>query len=291
MDNVLYDIPTASINSSLKLVGRQVKPEGTIINLNETRIGGEEFVVMAGPCAVENREQLMTTARYVKSGGAKVLRGGAFKPRTSPYSFQGIEEEGLKLLAEARRETGLPIVTEVMDTRQVELVCKYADILQVGSRSMQNFPLLKEVGKCRIPVLFKRGLGATIDEYLHAAEYILLQGNEQVILCERGIRTFETSTRNTLDLNAVPMLKHLSHLPVIVDPSHGTGHSWMVTPMARAALAAGADDLLVEVHYKPEDALCDGDQSLNPEEFSRMMTELQKVAAAVGRYIHLPDPA
>lgn len=291
MDNVLYDIPTASINSSLKLVGRQVKPEGTIINLNETRIGGEEFVVMAGPCAVENREQLMTTARYVKSGGAKVLRGGAFKPRTSPYSFQGIEEEGLKLLAEARRETGLPIVTEVMDTRQVELVCKYADILQVGSRSMQNFPLLKEVGKCRIPVLFKRGLGATIDEYLHAAEYILLQGNEQVILCERGIRTFETSTRNTLDLNAVPMLKHLSHLPVIVDPSHGTGHSWMVTPMARAALAAGADGLLVEVHYKPEDALCDGDQSLNPEEFSRMMTELQKVAAAVGRYIHLPDPA
>lgn len=291
MDNVLYDIPTASINSSLKLVGRQVKPEGTIINLNETRIGGEEFVVMAGPCAVENREQLMTTARYVKSGGAKVLRGGAFKPRTSPYSFQGMEEEGLKLLAEARRETGLPIVTEVMDTRQVELVCKYADILQVGSRSMQNFPLLKEVGKCRIPVLFKRGLGATIDEYLHAAEYILLQGNEQVILCERGIRTFETSTRNTLDLNAVPMLKHLSHLPVIVDPSHGTGHSWMVTPMARAALAAGADGLLVEVHYKPEDALCDGDQSLNPEEFSRMMTELQKVAAAVGRYIHLPDPA
>ena len=291
MDNVLYDIPTASINSSLKLVGRQVKPEGTIINLNETRIGGEEFVVMAGPCAVENREQLMTTARYVKSGGAKVLRGGAFKPRTSPYSFQVIEEEGLKLLAEARRETGLPIVTEVMDTRQVELVCKYADILQVGSRSMQNFPLLKEVGKCRIPVLFKRGLGATIDEYLHAAEYILLQGNEQVILCERGIRTFETSTRNTLDLNAVPMLKHLSHLPVIVDPSHGTGHSWMVTPMARAALAAGADGLLVEVHYKPEDALCDGDQSLNPEEFSRMMTELQKVAAAVGRYIHLPDPA
>ena len=291
MDNVLYDIPTASINSSLKLVGRQVKPEGTIINLNETRIGGEEFVVMAGPCAVENREQLMTTARYVKSGGAKVLRGGALKPRTSPYSFQGIEEEGLKLLAEARRETGLPIVTEVMDTRQVELVCKYADILQVGSRSMQNFPLLKEVGKCRIPVLFKRGLGATIDEYLHAAEYILLQGNEQVILCERGIRTFETSTRNTLDLNAVPMLKHLSHLPVIVDPSHGTGHSWMVTPMARAALAAGADGLLVEVHYKPEDALCDGDQSLNPEEFSRMMTELQKVAAAVGRYIHLPDPA
>ena len=291
MDNVLYDIPTASINSSLKLVGRQVKPEGTIINLNETRIGGEEFVVMAGPCAVENREQLMTTARYVKSGGAKVLRGGAFKPRTSPYSFQGIEEEGLKLLAEARLETGGPIVTEVMDIRQVELVCKYADILQVGSRSMQNFPLLKEVGKCRIPVLFKRGLGATIDEYLHAAEYILLQGNEQVILCERGIRTFETSTRNTLDLNAVPMLKHLSHLPVIVDPSHGTGHSWMVTPMARAALAAGADGLLVEVHYKPEDALCDGDQSLNPEEFSRMMTELQKVAAAVGRYIHLPDPA
>ena len=249
------------------------------------------LIVMAGPCAVENREQLMTTARYVKSGGAKVLRGGAFKPRTSPYSFQGIEEEGLKLLAEARRETGLPIVTEVMDTRQVELVCKYADILQVGSRSMQNFPLLKEVGKCRIPVLFKRGLGATIDEYLHAAEYILLQGNEQVILCERGIRTFETSTRNTLDLNAVPMLKHLSHLPVIVDPSHGTGHSWMVTPMARAALAAGADGLLVEVHYKPEDALCDGDQSLNPEEFSSMMTELQKVAAAVGRYIHLPDPA
>jgi len=214
------------------------------------------------------------------------LRGGAFKPRSSPYNFQGLGEEGLKLLSEARTKTGLPIVTEVMDTRLVELVAGYTDILQIGSRNMQNYPLLKEVGMLRKPVLLKRGMMASIEEFLLAAEYILNQGNDQVILCERGIRTFETSTRNTLDLSAVPMLKHLSHLPVIVDPSHGTGHRWMVPAMAKAAIAAGADGLIMEVHYKPEEALCDGQQSLNPDEFTQLMSDLKKVAKAVGREIY-----
>jgi 3-deoxy-7-phosphoheptulonate synthase len=215
-----------------------------------------------------------------------ILRGGAFKPRSSPYNFQGLGEEGLKLLMEARKETGLPIVTEVMDTRLVGMVAEYADILQIGSRNMQNYPLLKEVGMLRKPVLLKRGMMASIEEFLLAAEYILNQGNDQVILCERGIRTFETSTRNTLDLSAVPMLKHLCHLPVIVDPSHGTGHRWMVPSMAKAAIAAGADGLIMEVHYKPEEALCDGQQSLSPDEFSLLMTDLKKVAHAVGREIY-----
>ncbi|MCP3929613.1 MAG: 3-deoxy-7-phosphoheptulonate synthase, partial [Bacteroidetes bacterium] len=268
---------------------RKNNPEGSVIDVNGIKIGGEEIVIMAGPCAVESKEQLLTTARSVYENGARILRGGAFKPRTSPYKFQGMEEEGLELLKLAKTQTGMPVVTEVMDTRQVELVCQYADILQVGSRSMQNFPLLKEVGKCKIPVMLKRGMSATLDEYLMAAEYIMNEGNEQVILCERGIRTFATSTRNTLDLNAVPMLKSLTHLPVIVDPSHGTGISWMVPVMAKAAVAAGADGLLVEVHYQPENALCDGSQSLTFEQFQEMMSAIQKIAVAVDRKISLPE--
>jgi len=267
-------------------VNRKSKSDPTIVKVNEIRIGSSEVVIIAGPCSVENHEQLMETAKAVKSAGGVILRGGAFKPRSSPYNFQGLGEEGLKLLMEARKETGLPVVTEVMDTRLVELVAGYADILQIGSRNMQNYPLLKEVGMLRKPVLLKRGMMATIEEFLLAAEYILNQGNDQVILCERGIRTFETSTRNTLDLGAVPMLKHLTHLPVIVDPSHGTGHRWMVPAMAKAAVAAGADGLIMEVHYKPEEALCDGQQSLSPEEFARLMADLKKIAQAVGREIY-----
>lgn len=255
------------------------------VEVLDVKFGGKEVIIIAGPCAVENEEQLLETARSVKAEGARVLRGGAFKPRTSPYSFQGLGEDGLKLLAEARKETGMPVVTEVMDTRQVELVSRYADMLQVGSRNMQNYPLLKEVGLSGKPVLLKRGMMATIEEFLLAAEYILNQGNQHIVLCERGIRTFETSTRNTLDLSAVPMLKSLTHLPVIVDPSHGTGIRWMVPVMARAAVAAGADGLIMEVHYHPEKALCDGQQSLDLEEFSTMMTDLSKIAIAVGREI------
>jgi 3-deoxy-7-phosphoheptulonate synthase len=267
-------------------VNRKSKPDPTVVKINKIRVGSSEVIIIAGPCSVENHEQLMETAKAVKSAGGVILRGGAFKPRSSPYNFQGLGEEGLKLLREARRETGLPIVTEVMDTRLVELVAGYADILQIGSRNMQNYPLLKEVGMLRKPVLLKRGMMASIEEFLLAAEYILNQGNDQVILCERGIRTFETSTRNTLDLSAVPMLKHLSHLPVIVDPSHGTGHRWMVPAMAKAAIAAGADGLIMEVHYKPEEALCDGQQSLDPDEFAQLMSDLKKVAKAVGREIY-----
>ncbi len=258
-----------------------------MVEVSGIRFGGKETVIIAGPCAVESREQLFETARSVKSGGARVLRGGAFKPRSSPYNFQGLGEEGLKMLGEVKKETGMPIVTEVMDTRQVEMVSKYADMLQIGSRNMQNYPLLKEVGHSRLPILLKRGLMATIEEFLLAAEYILNQGNEKVILCERGIRTFETSTRNTLDLSAIPMLKRLSHLPVIVDPSHGTGIRWMVPPMSKAAIAVGADGLIIEVHYKPEEALCDGYQSLNIDEFGILMTDLKKVAGAVGREIDI----
>jgi len=266
-----------------KLVGFQNKT--TIVNVNGIEVGGSEVVIIAGPCAVENKEQLFETARSVNNYGAKILRGGAFKPRSSPYSFQGLGEEGLKLLREISNETGLPVVTEVMDTKQVELIAEYADLVQVGSRNMQNFPLLKEVGMCGKPILLKRGMMATIEEFLNAAEYILHHGNDQVILCERGLRTFETSTRNTLDLSAVPMLKHLSHLPVIVDPSHGTGHRWMVSPMSKAAVAVGADGIMMEVHYKPEIALCDGHQSLTPNDFEELMTELHKVSAAVGKTI------
>lgn len=270
-------------------VGRTTKSDATIVNINGVEVGGSEIVVIAGPCAVESREQLFETAKAVKEGGAKILRGGAFKPRSSPYSFQGLGEEGLKLLSSIRAETGLPIVTEVMDTRQFELVSGYTDMIQIGSRNMQNYPLLKEAGMCWKPVLLKRGMMATIEEFLLAAEYILNQGNDQVILCERGIRTFETSTRNTLDLSAVPMLKRLTHLPVIVDPSHGTGIRWMVPAMAKAAVAVGADGLIMEVHSRPEEALCDGFQSLDPDEFSILMTDLKKIAIAVGRKMSLPS--
>jgi 3-deoxy-7-phosphoheptulonate synthase len=270
------------------LVDRKSKSYPTKISFGGFTIGGSEVVIIAGPCAVENHEQLLETAKAVKSAGGKILRGGAFKPRSSPYNFQGLGQEGIKMLGDIRMETGLPFVTEVVDTRQVEFVAEYADMLQVGSRNMQNYPLLKEVGMLRKPVMLKRGMMATLEEFLLAAEYILNQGNEQVILCERGIRTFETTTRNTLDLSAVPMLKHMTHLPVIVDPSHGTGLRWMVPAMAKAAVAAGADGLIMEVHYKPEEALCDGYQSLNPEEFVHLMTDLKKVAQAVGRDIILP---
>jgi 3-deoxy-7-phosphoheptulonate synthase len=269
------------------LVNRQTSEKDTLINVNGIEIGGNEIVIIAGPCAVENMEQIMGTARAVYAGGANILRGGAFKPRTSPYSFQGLGEEGLRFLSQAREETGLPVVTEVMDTRQMDLVCQYADIIQIGSRSMHNFPLLKEAGKCRKPVLFKRGLMATIDEYLHAAEYILSEGNQEVILCERGIRTFENYTRNTLDLSAVPILKRQTHLPVIVDPSHGTGHSWLVPAMAKAAIAVGADGIMVEVHNKPLEALSDGQQSLYPEEFVQLVKDLDIIAQAMGRRLYL----
>ena len=287
MESDNYNDPAVIGGCSVPVrVNKKSKPDLTIVDVNGIRFGSKEVVIIAGPCSVESREQLMETAKAVKSAGGVILRGGAFKPRSSPYNFQGLGVEGLKLLQETRSETGLPIVTEVMDTRMVELVAGYADILQIGSRNMQNYPLLKEVGMLRKPVLLKRGMMATIEEFLLAAEYILNQGNEQVILCERGIRTFETTTRNTLDLGAVPILKHLSHLPVIVDPSHGTGHRWMVPPMAKAAVAAGADGLIMEVHYKPQEALCDGHQSLSPDEFTLLMTDLKKIAQAVGRDIY-----
>jgi len=277
-----------SINVDFQIpekVNQKPGQNSTIVRVGQLEIGGSPIVVIAGPCAVESREQLFETASSVKGGGARILRGGAFKPRSSPYKFQGMGEEGLKLLRDMRNETGLPFVTEVMDTRQVELVAEYADMIQIGSRNMQNYPLLKEAGNCRKPILLKRGMMATIEEFLLAAEYILHFGNEQVILCERGIRTFETSTRNTLDLSAVPMLKKLTHLPVMIDPSHGTGLRWMVPAMSKAAVAVGADGLIIEVHNNPEVALCDGFQSLDLPEFNQLMVELEKVAQAVGRSI------
>ena len=270
---------------------RKTKPDDTIVNISDVHVGGSGIVIIAGPCAVESREQLFETARSVKASGANILRGGAFKPRSSPYNFQGLGEEGLKLLSAIRGETTLPVVTEVMDTRQMELVASYADMIQIGSRNMQNYPLLKEAGMCGKPILLKRGMMATVEEFLLAAEYILSQGNDQIILCERGIRTFETSTRNTLDLSAVPMLKRLSHLPVIVDPSHGTGLRWMVPAMAKAAVAVGADGLIMEVHYQPEQAICDGYQSLSLDEFAVLMSDLKKIAQAIGREILLPKSA
>ena len=276
--------PTASHDP--ELVSRKSKKENTVVRVNGIPIGGKEVVIMAGPCAVENQEQLAQTARIVRAGGAAILRGGAYKPRTSPYSFQGLGVDGLKMMAEARAETGLSVVTEVMDTRQVEVVAGYADILQIGSRNMQNFPLLKEAGQFPKPILLKRGMMATIDEYLYAAEYIMAHGNPSVILCERGIRTFESSTRFTLDLNAVPLLKERTHLPVIVDPSHGTGVRSLVPVMSKAAIAAGADGLLLEVHYRPEEALCDGSQSLYPDDFGMLVEDLRKVAEAVGRSVY-----
>lgn len=267
-----------------KMASRSFRADRTLVRLNDDiEIGGERIHVMAGPCAVESREQLLAAAEKVKAAGATILRGGAFKPRTSPYSFQGLGEEGLKILAEARERFGLKIVTEAMNIHTLPLVAEYADIVQIGTRNMQNFDLLKELGKIGKPVLLKRGLSATIEEWLMAAEYILASGNLNVILCERGIRSFETYTRNTLDLSAVPVVKHLSHLPVVVDPSHGIGRWKFVAPMCRAAIAVGADGLLVEVHPNPAEALCDGAQSLTPENFATMMEDLRKIAAVLGR--------
>jgi len=273
------------ITKPYKLSSREFQPENTVIKLGEHSIGGDELVVMAGPCAVETEEQAVSTARAVKAAGATVLRGGAFKPSTSPYGFRGLGEEGLKLLAQAKQETGLPLVTEVLTPGDIELVLRYADILQIGARNMQNFILLDEVGKAKKPVLFKRGLSATIEEWLLAAEYILSQGNREVILCERGIRTFETYTRNTLDISAIPTIHKLSHLPIIADPSHGTGRWDLVTPLALAAVAAGANGVMIEVHPSPETALKDGPQSLTFENFEKLMTQLAPVAAAAGRRI------
>jgi len=289
MNTLGCNIPNFKINPAYKLASKTSSNHQTIVDVNGVKIGSEYITIMAGPCAVESKEQLLETARQVENYGAQILRGGAFKPRTSPYSFQGLEEEGLKLLKLARLETGLPFVTEVMDTRQVELVGEYADMLQIGSRNMSNFPLLKEAGLSKKPILLKRGMNATIEEFVMAAEYILAQGNDQVALCERGIRTFETAYRNTLDLNAIPMLKSMTHLPVMADPSHGTGHRWMVNSMAKAAIAAGADGLLMEVHYQPESALCDGDQSLFPEDFKKLMEELKILAPAVGRKVAISE--
>ena len=274
---------TVPILRPFKLASRDFHPKDTVVSINGIAVGGKQLIVMAGPCAVESHDQLLETAHAVKSAGAHVLRGGAFKPRTSPYSFQGMGEEGLKILAAARAETGLPVVTEVMSPQQVPLVTTYADILQIGARNMQNYALLHAVGEAQRPVLLKRGMMSTIEELLMSAEYILSHGNDRVILCERGIRTFERYTRNTLDISAVPLLKQLSHLPVIVDPSHGTGKWNLVEPVARAAVAAGADGLMIEVHPHPEEAVSDGAQSLKPGRFADLMKGLRPIAEAVGR--------
>jgi 3-deoxy-7-phosphoheptulonate synthase len=271
------------VTTKIKLAANQDGKERSIVQVGDSLIGGERITVIAGPCSVESREQILEVARRVRSSGATMLRGGAFKPRTLPYSFQGLGLEGLKLLAEAREETGLPIVTEVMTPEEVGAVEEYADVLQIGARNMQNYHLLRRVGEASKPVVLKRGLSSTVEEWLGAAEYILNGGNDSVILCERGIRAFERLTRFTLDLSVVPILKEVSHLPVIVDPSHGTGVRSLVAPMARAAVAAGADGLLVEVHPRPEEAKSDGPQSLTPEGFRSLMENLRPVAAAVGR--------
>ncbi len=269
------------VSRPYKLVSREVRPESTRIEVGAATLGGGGFAIIAGPCSVESREQTLEVARAVKAAGAHLLRGGAFKPRTSPYSFQGLKEEGLKILVEARAETGLPIVTEVKDTQTVELVAESADMLQIGARNMQNFSLLEAVGECGLPVMLKRGLSATLRELLMAAEYIASRGNHRIVLCERGIRTFETATRNTLDLSAVCVLQRESHLPVIVDPSHATGQRDLVAPMARAALAAGADGVMVEVHPDPARALSDGPQALTPREFQRLAGELHALNEAL----------
>lgn len=275
VDNVV------SIMKPFKMASREFKVNNTIVQVGNTSFGNGSIPVIAGPCAVEGREQFLETAVAVKEKGAQLLRGGAFKPRTSPYSFQGLGEEGLKIMAEAREITGLPIVTEVMDQKSVPLVAEYVDLIQVGARNMQNFFLLKEVGKINKPILLKRGLAATIEEWLMAAEYILDSGNSQVILCERGIRTFETYTRNTLDLSAVPLVKQLSHLPVIVDPSHGTGKRELISPMSLAAVACGCDGLIIEVHTNPSEAWSDGPQSLIPEDFGILMEQVNAVKMAI----------
>jgi 3-deoxy-7-phosphoheptulonate synthase len=273
------------IVSAYKLASRGFRPEGTVVRVGDVAIGGERVVVMAGPCSVESGEQIERCAEIVAKAGAKVIRGGAFKPRSSPYSFQGMGEEGLELLRAAADRNGLLVVSEVMEIAQIPVLLRYADILQVGARNMQNFNLLRELGKQRKPVLLKRGIAATVEELLLSAEYILAGGNYDVILCERGIRTFETATRNTMDISAIPVVKQLSHLPIVADPSHGTGRRDKVVPMARAAVAAGADGLLVEVHPDPDHALSDGAQSLRPEQFEQMMEQLRLIAPAVGRII------
>ena len=264
-------------------MSREFQPEDTIVSVGGVPVGGTRIVVIAGPCAVESLEQTLTIAREVKARGADLLRGGAYKPRTSPYAFQGLAEEGLKILPRPARQTGLPIVTEALDTETVDLVASYADCLQVGARNMQNFELLKKAGRTGKPVLLKRGMSATLEEFLLAAEYILSEGNPNVVLCERGIRTFSDFTRNTLDLSVVPAVERLSHLPIVVDPSHGTGRRDKVVPMSRASIAAGADGIVVEVHHKPAEALSDGPQALTPDMFGELMDQIRPIAAAVGR--------
>jgi len=277
------------VTKPYKLASREFHPRDTIVKINGVAIGGNEIVVMAGPCAVESEEQLLATAHAVKAAGATVLRGGAFKPRTSPYQFRGLGESGLKLLAQAGKETQMPIITEVMSPDHVDLVAKYADILQIGARNMQNFILLDEVGKTKKPVLLKRGLASNIQEWMLAAEYVLAQGNEQVILCERGIRTFETYTRNTMDVSAIPIIEKVSHLPIIADPSHATGKWYLVPPLALAAVAAGADGLLIEVHPNPDMALADGPQSLTFDNFRLLMSQLLPIAQARNRKLATPS--
>ncbi|MFH1588519.1 MAG: 3-deoxy-7-phosphoheptulonate synthase [Candidatus Diapherotrites archaeon] len=268
-----------------KLISREFHPENTVIKVNGVAIGGKKIVIMAGPCAIESEEQLFETAKSVKESGAAILRASAYKPRSSPYAFQGMKEKGLKLLKKVKQEVGIVTETEVMDIRTVELVAQHVDIIRIGARNMQNFDLLKQVGKINKPIILKRGISATIEEFLLAAEYIVSEGNPNVILCERGIRTFETATRNTLDLSAVPVLKKKTHLPVIVDPSHAAGENYLVGPLSKAAIAVGADGLLVEVHCSPKTALCDGKQALLPEQFKELMNELRKIAEAIGREI------
>jgi 3-deoxy-7-phosphoheptulonate synthase len=272
-----------SLHRPYRLASREFRPQNSVIKLGNCMIGKEELIVMAGPCAVEDRKMLIDTAWAVKEAGAQLLRGGAYKPRTSPYSFQGLGKEGLKMLAEAREETGLSIITEVMTPEQVPLVSQYADVLQIGTRNMQNYGLLHAAGESGMPILLKRGMMSTIEELLMSAEYILSHGNQNIMLCERGIRTFETYTRNTLDINAVPLLKELTHLPIIVDPSHATGKASLVKSVSKAGIAAGADGLLIEVHPDPENALSDGSQSLNFNQFSELMVEVASIAEAIGR--------
>jgi 3-deoxy-7-phosphoheptulonate synthase len=279
------------ISEPYKLASRTFKPDGTVVSVGDVRIGGDEVIVMAGPCSAETEAQVRSTAAAVRKAGAKVYRGGAFKPRSSPYSFQGLGEEGLRLLRDAATAENLKLVTEVMDVSQIEVIDRYCDIFQVGARNMQNYTLLRELGHVRKPVLLKRGISATIEEWLLSSEYVLSGGNTGVILCERGIRTFETATRNTLDISAIPIVKKLSHLPIVADPSHGTGRRDKVAPMARAAVAAGADGLLIEVHCDPDHALSDGAQSLFPNQFDRLMAELRIIAPAIGRSICLEPVA
>jgi 3-deoxy-7-phosphoheptulonate synthase len=279
------------ISEPYKLASRTFRPEGTVVSVGDVRIGGDEVIVMAGPCSAENENQVHATAAAVRRAGAKIFRGGAFKPRSSPYSFQGLGEEGLRMLRDASNAENMKLVTEVMDASQIQVIDKYADMFQLGARNMQNFTLLRELGHTRKPVLLKRGISATIEEWLLSAEYILSGGNTDVILCERGIRTFETATRNTFDISAIPVVKKLSHLPIVADPSHGAGRRDMVAPMARAAVAAGADGLIIEVHCDPDHALSDGAQSMFPPQFDRLMAELRIIAPAIGRSICLEPVA